>query len=46
MLSLKRCSSERDDFVRNVMVDFEPHERFINMKYMMETVVARAAEFS
>ena len=41
LLSLKSFVSERDDFVIDMLVDFEPKERFENKKDMMEPVCSR-----
>ena len=52
MLSLKSPISERVDFVSNILVDFEPIERFENRRDMMMKPwyfhggIARAAEFN
>ena len=37
LLSLKSFVSERDDFVFNTLVDFEPVERFKNRRDMMKS---------
>ena len=36
LLSLKRFVSERDDFVSNTYVDYEPMERFENKRDIIE----------